>query len=92
MGFSVTATFHTVLALAESRGGARGVVMRVQCSRSCHLERAPDGDQLETGGTWGQQLADLMWQMQDSGWKSEAGQYPAVSEQLRDECGPCGGL
>lgn len=55
MGFSVTTTFHTVLAPAEDGGGAGGAVMRVQCPGSCPLERTTDGDQLEIWGHWGQQ-------------------------------------
>ena len=50
MGFSVTTTFHTVLAPAEDGGGAGGVVMRVQCPGFCPLERTTDGDQLEIWG------------------------------------------
>ena len=53
MGFSVTTTFHTVPAPAEDGGGAGGVVMRVQCPRSCPLERTADGDQLEIWGHLG---------------------------------------
>ena len=33
-----------------------------------------------------------MQQMQDSGWNSEAGQHPSVSEKLRDGCRRSGGL
>lgn len=55
MGFSVTTTFHTVLAPAEDGGRGWGAVMRVQCPGSCPLERTTDGDQLEIWGHWGQQ-------------------------------------
>ena len=52
----------------------------------------PMGTSWRFGGTWGQQWADLIQQMQDSGWNSETGQHPSVSEKLRDGGRHSGGL
>lgn len=53
-------------------------MIRIQCSRSCHLERAPGGDGLEAGDTGGQQFPDLPWRRQVSVQQRALGQVMAV--------------
>lgn len=54
-------------------GWGRGIVIRVQRSRSCHL-----GDGLKAGDTGGQQFADLPWMRRLGVQQRALGQVMAV--------------